>query len=218
MASETLLILIAFSLIAPFAEAQVTVDRNVQQEIQVSSEAGSSTATLSVTQVQTVLPNGKVVDGSIIGLFDPSSRLFWWMHQSSTGASNPETVLKDFLDSFTCSVHSDQIACFVADGRTLEVRTSEMRASSMEEGVSMARNLLPIELGATLEFQRVPLAQAVGQAFLSPKDFGDPGVRLTVGAIARSDSGWRVEIKNDRGESKTVILSRDSKTVTSASQ
>ena len=40
----------------------------------------------------------------------------------------------------------------------------------------MARNLLPIELGATLEFQRVPLAQAVGQAFLSPKDFGDPGV------------------------------------------
>jgi hypothetical protein len=98
-----------------------------------------------------------------------------------------------------------------------------MRVSSMDEGISKVHKLLPEELsgfmsGKTLEFQRVPLAQAVGQRFLDPKNFGDPGVRLTVGAVSRSDSGWRVEIKNDRGESKTVILSRDLKTVTSASQ
>lgn len=221
MASKALLLLIAFSLLPAFAEAQVTFGRNIQQEISVSSEAEGATATLSVTQVQTVLPSGRVADGSIIGLFVPSSQVFWWMHKSSDGASNPETALKEFLDSVTCSVYSDQIACFVADGRTLEVRTSEMRVSSMDEGISKVNKLLPEELprillGAT-QFQRVPIAKAVGQAFLTPKDFGPYSVQLKVGAIDRSVSGWRIEIRNDRGESKTVILSRDLKTVTSAS-
>lgn len=223
MASKTLLILIASSLLSTFAEAQETLGRSVQQEIAVSSEAGSSSATLSITQAQTVVSDGRVVYGSIIVLFVPSSRLFWWMDKSSVGVSDPETVLKDFLDSFTFSVHPDQIACFSASGKTLWVRTSEMRVSSMDEGVSQASRLLSEELpmllsGATEEFQEVSIAKAVGLTFPNPKDFGDPPVRLKVSAVHRSASGWTVEITNDRGESKTVILSRDFKTVTSASQ
>lgn len=219
MANKTALILAAFSLFPAFAESQVTVGRNVQQEIRASSEAGTSTASLSVTQVKTVLSDGKIVDGSIIGFFDPSSRLFWWIHQSSLGASDPESVLKEFLDSDAFSVQPDQIAWFRADGRVLWVLTSEMRVSSMEEGVSRVIRLLPEALpklmsGDTLKFQRIPLAEAVGQTFLEPKDFGDPAIRLKVGAIERSDVGWRIEIRNDRGESKTVLLSKDLKTVT----
>jgi hypothetical protein len=221
MASKTLLLLIAFSLFPAFAEAQVTYGGNVQQEISVSSEAGESTATLLVTQVQTMLPGGRVADGSIIALFVPSSQLFWWMHKSSFGAPEPEKALKEFLDSITCAAYSDQIACFVAEGRTLEVRTSEMRVSSMDEGISKLHNLLPGELakfrsGAPYEFQRVPIAKAVGEAFLTSKDSAFLA-QLKVGAIDRSDSGWRIEIRNDRGESKTVALSIDFKTATSVS-
>ena len=99
-----------------------------------------------------------------------------------------------------------------------------MRVSSMDEGVLKLRKLLPEELpkilsGATREFQDVTLSsQAVGETFLEPKDFDDIPTRLRVVAVDRSASGWRIEIRNDRGESKTVILSRDFKTVTSASQ
>jgi hypothetical protein len=223
MAGKTLLILIAFSLLPTLAEAQVTFGRSVQQEIHVSSEAGGTSATLSVSQAQTVLPGGRILYGSMIALFVPSSRLLWWMHQSSNGVSDPETAAKEFLDSFTFSVHPDQIACFSANGKVLEVRTSEMQVSNMDEGLLKARKLLSEELpsllsGAMLSFQRVPLAQAVGQTFLLPKDFGDPPIRLKIGAVDRSASGWRIEIRNDRGESKTVILSRDFKAVTSASQ
>lgn len=187
MASKILLILISFSLLPTLAEAQVTFGRNVQQqEIRVNSEAGSSTtAVLSVTQAQTVLPGGRVEYGSIIAIFVPSSRFFWWMHQGSDGVTDPETALKEFLDSFTFSVHTDQIACFSADGRNLWFRSSDMRVSNMDEGLSKLRKLLPEELpgmfsGGTVQFQRVPLAQAVGQTFLSPKDFGGPPVRLKV--------------------------------------
>lgn len=223
MASKTALILAAFSLFPSFAEAQVTVGRNVQREIRVSSEAGTSTASLSVTQVKTVLSSGKVVDGSVIGLFELSSRLFWWMHQSSAGASDPDTVLKEFLDSDVFSVYPDEIAWFRADGRILWVLTSEMRVSSMDDGVSRVIRLLPEALpklmsGETLKFHRIPLAVAVGQTFLEPKDFGDPPVRLKVGVVERSDLGWRVEIRNDRGESETVLLSKDLESATSASQ
>ncbi len=223
MATKTLLMLIAFSLLPAFAEAQVTLGRNVQQEIPVSSEAGEATASLSVTQVHAVLPGGRVAEGSIIALFVPSSRLFWWMHKSSSGASDPEKELKAFLDSFTCSVYSDQIACFSASGKTIWVQTSEMRVSSMDEGISKVHQLLPEELpkillGSTLGFREVSIAQAVGVIFPNPKGFGDPPVQLKVSAIDRSDSGWRIEITNDRGEKKAVILSRDFKAATSASQ
>jgi hypothetical protein len=221
--ASRLLILIVFSPLSPLSEAQVTFGRNVQQDVHVSSEAGMAAATLSVTQVQTVLPAGRVADGSIIAIFVPSSRLFWWMHQGSDGVTDPETALKEFLDRFTFSVHPDQIACFSADGRNLWFRSSDVRVSNMDQGLSKLRKLLPEELpgmlpGGTVQFQRVPLAQAVGQTFLSPKDFGGPPVRLKVGAVDRSASGWRIEIRNDRGESKTVTLTRDFKVETSASQ
>lgn len=224
MACKTLLILIAFSLFPAFAETQLTYGRNIQQEIRVSSEAGDSAATLTVTQIHMVLPAGRVEDGSMFSLFVPSSRLFWWGYRGSNGMSGPEADLKAFMDSFTFSVHPDQIACFWPNGRTLWFRTSEMRVSSMDEGVLKLRKLLPEELpkilsGATREFQDVTLSsQAVGETFLEPKDFDDIPTRLRVVAVDRSASGWRIEIRNDRGESKTVILSRDFKTVTSASQ
>ena len=221
MASKTLLFLIAFSLIPAFAEAQVTYGRNVQQEITVSSEAGESTATLSVTQVHAVLPDSRVADGSIIALSVPSSRLFWWMQKASDGVSDPEAVLKEFLDSFTCAAYSDQIACFVAEGRTLEVSTSEMRVSSIDEGISKVHKRMTEEhprilSASTYEFQRVPIAKAVGETFITSKDSAFLA-QLKVGAIDRSDSGWKIEIKNDRGESKTVALSIDFKTATIAS-
>jgi hypothetical protein len=223
MAGRTLSILIVFSLVSALAEAQVTLGRDVRQEIPVSSETEGATATLSVTQAQAVLPGGRDEYGSLITLFVPSSRLFWWMYQSSDGVSDPDSELKAFLDSFTFSVHPDEIACFAADGAVLEVRTSEMRVSNMNEAETKGRRLLAEELpgfrsGKTLEFQRVSLAQAIDRKFFFPKDFGGPPVQLKVGAVARSASGWRIEIKNDRGESKTVILSRDLSTVTIASE
>jgi hypothetical protein len=223
MASKTLSILTAFLLFAAFAKAQVTVGRSVKQEIQVSSETGNPTATLSVTQVKTVLPNSKVVDGSIIALFDPSSRLFWWMHQSSIGESDPEKVLNEFLYSTAFSVHPEQIVSLSVDGRSLWALTSEMRVSSLDEGVGKVSGLLPEALpelmsGKTLKFQRVPLAPVVRPTFLDPKNFGDPAVRLKVGKVERSAPGWKVEIKNDRDESETIILSNDFKTATSAPQ
>jgi hypothetical protein len=221
MASKTQLLLIVLSLFPAFVEAQVTLGRNVQQEISVSSEAGESTATLSVTQVQTVLSSGRIADGSIIALFVPSSQIFWWMHQSSFGAPDLEKVQKKFLDSVTCSAYSDQIACFAAGGRTLEVRTSDMRASSMDEGISKLHKLLPEELPrivlGEVEFQRVSIAKAIGERFLTSKDSAFLA-QLKVSAIDRSDSDWRIEIKNDRGESKTVVVSKDFKEATSAPQ
>jgi hypothetical protein len=143
------------------------------------------------------------------------------MHQSSFGAPDPEKALKEFLDTVTCSAYSDQIACFAADGRTLEVRTSEMWASSMDEGISKLHKLLPEELPRIVlgeeEFQRIPIAKAVGERFLTSKDSAFLA-ELKVGAIDRSDSGWKIEIRNDRDESKTVILSKDFKEATSAPQ
>ena len=98
-----------------------------------------------------------------------------------------------------------------------------MRVSNMGEGVSKLRKSLPEELprmlsSGTVQFQQVSLAEAFGPKFFYPKDFGDPPVRLKVGVIDRSASGWRIEIKNERGDSRIVMLSRDFKTVTSAPQ
>jgi hypothetical protein len=145
------------------------------------------------------------------------------MQKASDGESNPEAVMKEFLDSVTCSVYPDQIACFSASSKTLEVRTSEMRVSNMDEGISNVHKSMTEELprglsAASYEFQRVSIAQAVGPTFPNPKGFGDPPVRLKISAVDRSTSGWRIEIRNDRSESKTVILSRDFETATSASQ
>jgi hypothetical protein len=96
------------------------------------------------------------------------------MHQSSIGVSDPETVLKEFLNSVTFSVHRDQIACFSPNGRTLEVLTSVMRVSSMDEGVSKALRLLPDELQGALQVKRgssseYPWLELLARHFLIPK-------------------------------------------------
>lgn len=218
MVDKILLILTALLLFPAVVAAQVTVGSSVRRELRVRSETGSVEADLSVIQVRTALPRGQSVNGSLIVFFDPASQLFWWMHESSTEPSDPATVRKEFLDSHTFSVHSDQIVCFIAEGRTLWVRTSEMRAANLDEGITKALSSLPEELsrfvsGDMTWFQQVPLAEAVGQTFFHPKNIGDPAVRLKITTVDRLPSGWRIEIENDKGECKTVTMTRDFKVV-----
>jgi hypothetical protein len=201
---------------ASCAGAQVTTGRTASGEIAVRSDASDSKSILSTTQVQTKLPNGRLVDGSVITLYDPGSQLFWWTHQKSIGPADPESARKEFLGSYRCSVFPDEIACFTAEGRTLWSRISKTRVSSAEEGLAAVRAALPGELakfesGEAMWFTEMPLAQTVGRTFFHPKNPGDPAVRLTIERIERLGNGWRVDIRNDKGESTRVAVSRDFK-------
>src|ERR1039457_466800 len=82
-----------------FCGAQVSVGRIASGEIAVRSAASDSKTILSAIQVQTRLPNGRTIDGSIITLYDTASRLFWWTHQKSIGPADPESARTEFLNS-----------------------------------------------------------------------------------------------------------------------
>jgi hypothetical protein len=216
MPKKTLCVLSVLLLAAWFTQAQATMSHNARGEIAVQSDAPGSKALLSVTQVQTMLSDGRSIDGSIIALFDATNRLFWWMHLTSVGPADPDSVRKEFLNSYTFSVYPEQIVCFVAQGRTLWVRTSHLHVSSLDEGLAKVQSTLSEELekfvsGETMWFHEIPLAQSMGQTFFRPKNFGDPAVRLRIGTVERSASGWRVEVRNDKGESKMVTLNKDFK-------
>lgn len=209
--------LLTFSVLMCFQmdmNAQVKVLQDVQQQVSVFPQHNGSKAVLSVAQVKTTLSSGKIVDGSLISLYDPKSHIFWWMHQLSDGVADPTSVMKDFLETYTFSVYPDVIACFTASGRTLSARTSQAHVDSLDEGLDQARAALPGKLsefmsGSFLWFKEIPLAYTVDRSFFRGKNFGDPVVELTVGSASRSDSGWEIRISNDKGESKTISLTRD---------
>lgn len=193
---------------------QVTMGPAGQSQTTLYNSKADTKAILSVSTAHAVLSGGRSSDGSIIALFDPGSRFFWWMYEKSVQSTDSNVITNHFLSSYAAAISPEGIVCFTASGRNLWVRSLSERYPTVEAGLAHVRAILPSELantesGATRWFQPIHIAALVGQQFFWPKNIGDPPVQLTIPSVNRSGEGWRIDIKNDRGEIKTVLLGRD---------
>jgi hypothetical protein len=193
------------------AAEKVEVRGQMQASIQLKNGGRAVPGVLKVLEVRMATAGAKIQDRNLIAVYDPASKLFWWTYQNPDGSADATAAQALFSREYHIVEDRDQLVGFVMTGWSLWIRTSSMKADSVQDGVGRLVASLPgpielIEADISAGFREVNLAKVLGQGFLVRTDPGAAGRVLWLVDVEREPSRWLVTLRNTVGESKKIAL------------
>ncbi len=194
---------------APAAAQAVRVGQMRSEAVQVETERGPIAAQAVEAPAELRLPGGRGESGYVVGVYEPSSRLFWWRYERGNRAVTASAIerLKSKVRFYLVDA---TLVSFVMNGRFLDLRESRDRADSPQAGLDKAvaglnASLAEIESGTKAWFTRVDL-ERLGADFFLNSDAAMTADPPRVVRVAFAGGRWDVTLEGPNKDTARVTL------------
>ena len=163
-------------------------------------------------QVLVPMGNGQVERGDVVMLHEPDNGMFSWCYQTSLG-DTPGDISALFLKESVIYLTDDRIVVFRLDSRTLWVRDSTGRYSTLDEGQAKLLGTLAHSQGEIAGrpnlFQEVNLTELMDSDVFEPTFGESPFPDYKLRSVARQQEGWLLLIEGTHHDLVDVQLDND---------